>query len=1082
MLLPAAVSRLISSLFFLPRYRTPSSDSSPLWLDSLPEPVLWQILQYISSGFISQDYLNLARLSPRLRDLINRLISPKPFDDEIGHIFISISKQATIVEQALSIFERPISMLCFDEDSFIHFPDFPASPIITSLYMKVIPWKRFWSPHISLLHIDVPVESDVEYCEMWKHISSMRALQSLTIFCNEKDSSSHWSCCFTSIRHLRHPKLTSLHLRCFFHDECHPRCKRLSLRYLPNLTNLDAPAYLLPSRLASTSISNLSLEEYSRNPLKFDDAALCLERKLRRIEIVEPMSADQLVPLRVFHNLRHLSLHLEQGAEEALSPLLPGIQSLRLRWSLEPEIVHRSGEWTMFYSPPDLPSILAHARELVYMSLKRVALPVSHLECILKCVAKRIKSLELPVDKQNIEEHEYILQLFFMLMRLPLQQLEELVIEDHVHSGQYLMDGNLWCGSNVTASDVNLMLRALRRLHMKYESIRTRHLEWRILDCATAICDNSICVPAGVLYNPDEDAFVLVSSNESQLEGLGDTSQSADDQNDGGASENLPNVDEAIEHYSDGYSTASSIQSFDEIGPHDLISGSIEEASGDDDGESQLRMMKEAERALPSDEFSIAAEHLSTVSHSSTFETVNGASSLSESISMSSTPLSNDNKREYIETLRRDIEVRNSLHHWSGSCDSSHLMDIAIAYASNCKTFADEKSALYWFHRALKMGCDYKIVEVFLALCEVELREIDEHLTKGMLQTCLERLFRDVVTKTPLNNGQLLVLAESLKEESFWHGKGEDAVTHPLGFFAVFVFEYILKRGYLQEAVVQVSRMYVEGCNDVAQDGKKAQEWLERGVAHNDTYVMNMLAKYFLHQPEVRGIAYQPARAKMLLEKAIRVDSNAQSESNMNMITLAGLLKDGADGVRKDVRRAEKLLRKGIELSSRGEALYELGLLLRLRYDEGEGDLEEAVHCLQEAVDEGNSDAATVLMYLYRDGYNEMERDLRKAELYFGKSSLVNDADELYEFAVLFERGEGADVEKAVWMYAGVFDVCQDQDWKKKSPIYTKSVWKLFRYHLSNRDHPDYDNYEDPLFEKGIELETPGGNFKGLCA
>ena len=41
------------------------------------------------------------------------------------------------------------------------------------------------------------------------------------------------------------------------------------------------------------------------------------------------------------------------------------------------------------------------------------------------------------------------------------------------------------------------------------------------------------------------------------------------------------------------------------------------------------------------------------------------------------------------------------------------------------------------------------------------------------------------------------------------------------------------------------------------------------------------------------------------------------------------------------------MLRKSVELSSRGEALYELGLLLRLRYDEGDGDLEEAIHCLR---------------------------------------------------------------------------------------------------------------------------------------
>ena len=39
-----------------------------------------------------------------------------------------------------------------------------------------------------------------------------------------------------------------------------------------------------------------------------------------------------------------------------------------------------------------------------------------------------------------------------------------------------------------------------------------------------------------------------------------------------------------------------------------------------------------------------------------------------------------------------------------------------------------------------------------------------------------------------------MILAESLREESFQHGKEEDAVTHPLAFLAVFVFEYILKR------------------------------------------------------------------------------------------------------------------------------------------------------------------------------------------------------------------------------------------------------------------------------------------------
>ena len=71
-------------------------------------------------------------------------------------------------------------------------------------------------------------------------------------------------------------------------------------------------------------------------------------------------------------------------------------------------------------------------------------------------------------------------------------------------------------------------------------------------------------------------------------------------------------------------------------------------------------------------------------------------------------------------------------------------------------------------------------------------------------------------------------------------------------------------------------------------------------------YVCNeLVGEVFPSQPKVPGIAYQPTRAKTLLEKAIRADSCAQSESNMNMLTLAGLLKDGADGVRKDVRRAE---------------------------------------------------------------------------------------------------------------------------------------------------------------------------------
>ena len=88
------------------------------------------------------------------------------------------------------------------------------------------------------------------------------------------------------------------------------------MQHLPNLTSLQAPAYLFPSSLAiATTLSDLSLVEHSRNPLNFVEGALCLERKLRRIEIDEPMSADRLLSLRAFHNLRHLSLLLEQGAE-----------------------------------------------------------------------------------------------------------------------------------------------------------------------------------------------------------------------------------------------------------------------------------------------------------------------------------------------------------------------------------------------------------------------------------------------------------------------------------------------------------------------------------------------------------------------------------------------------------------------------------------------------------------------------------------------------------------------------------------------------------------------------------------------
>ena len=51
-------------------------------------------------------------------------------------------------------------------------------------------------------------------------------------------------------------------------------------------------------------------------------------------------------------------------------------------------------------------------------------------------------------------------------------------------------------------------------------------------------------------------------------------------------------------------------------------------------------------------------------------------------------------------------------------------------------------------------------------------------------------------------------------------------------------------------------------------------------------------------------------------------------------------------------------------------------------------------------------------MYMYRDGYSEMERDLQKAESFFEECSLVNDVDELFNFAALFEHGEDVDVKK----------------------------------------------------------------------